>query len=84
MTDLPLFRDPAYRMFVRFAEEALRAGRTRFSARTIGERMRWETAMRSGGAEFKINNNTIPSWARRLVAEDGRFAGFFEFRGTTE
>lgn len=57
-----------YLAFRRFALEALRKGRTRFSVYMIRERVRWYTTIEWGG-QFKISNNVTPYIARVLVLE---------------
>lgn len=51
-----------------FLNKALRISerRPRFSARTIAESIRWDTALRDG-TEFKLNNNWIPGLARLFL-----------------
>lgn len=71
-----------YDLFKKFAADLLASGHRRYSARTIVERIRWHYAInpdRDGG--FKINDHLCPHYARRLMAEDSRFARFFELRG---
>ena len=72
-----------YAAFRRFAGELLAAGWTRGSARMIGERMRWELALAvdRGPGQPRLNDHLWPRYARLLMAEDARFAGFFELRG---
>lgn len=71
-----------YRLFVRFAHEALAAGYQHFSAHGILHRIRWETGVvtRDRTAEWKCNNNYSAFYARKLVAEDPSFKGFFRNR----
>ena len=70
-----------YELFKFYALELLRAGRTRYSARTIVERVRWHQAIESRDAGgYKINNNHIAWFARRLIEEDARFEPFFALR----
>ena len=70
-----------YEWFVRFANEALDAGRPRYSARTILHRLRWYTDIETDGDDFKINDHWSPFYSRMLAKEDERFSDFFEFRG---
>lgn len=64
--------------FKEYAEQALASGRKYFSARTIIERIRWDTNIAEKGAEtFKIGDHSSPYLARKLMAEDPRFKGFF-------
>lgn len=72
-------------IWLAFAEQADRMwdrGRRHYSARTLVEWLRHETAMREGPNEhgFKINNNAAPDLARiyELVHPDR--GGFFERR----
>jgi len=64
-----LFRD--------FANTARQAGRTRLSARVIGERIRWYTSVDTQGEEYKVNDHFWPYYARLLTGLDNRFSGFF-------
>lgn len=70
-----------YRLFVRFALEAARAGRSRFGARMIWNRIRWftdvETKESSG---LKLNNNHTPYYARLFARDYPEHALLFETR----
>ena len=71
-----------YEMFKMFAFQAIPAGRTKFSARMIWQRMRWHTAIEvCDGADFKLNNNYTPYYARQFMEDYPEFDGFFETRG---
>lgn len=68
--------------FKHFTLEAARAGRTHFSARTVIERVRWDTMLKENGCgEFKINNNVAPKLARRFMSRYPGYEGFFRTRG---
>lgn len=69
-----------YELFRRFALEARFAGHEHFSADAICHRIRWETSVVTRGEAFKINNNYTAFFARKLMAEDRRFAEFFRVR----
>lgn len=69
-----------WRLFVRFAEEALQARRTYFGARIIGERIRWYTMIETTGSEYKLNDHIWPYYSRLLMSVDGRFDGMFSMR----
>ena len=69
-----------WRLFRRFAGEALSAGRERFGARMIGERIRWFTSIETAGCEYKVNDHFWPYYARLLMLTDERFAEVFERR----
>ena len=77
-------RNPGvYKLFVRYATEYRKAGYDRCSASLIGNRIRWECAVRTTGSDFKIPNDYLPMMARRLALQDGTFAAFFSFHGLT-
>lgn len=63
-------------LYIRFASELKLAGHEKASAGLITERIRWEAAVTTYGAEFKfkINNNFTAHYARILN-------GMPEFRG---
>lgn len=69
-----------YAHFVRYAEELRRAGRRRYGAKGIIERIRWHFATSCGDEAFKIDNRFTSRFARKLIAERPEFAGFFETR----
>lgn len=69
------------RLYVRFADELLAAGREKASIALLTERIRWETLVQTVGDQFKINNNFRAHYARILNAMP-RFAGMFATRET--
>ena len=70
-----------WRLFLRFTWEAKQAGRERFSAYTVAERIRWYTSVETRDPTgFKINNNWIPFYARLFHERYPAHAGFFELR----
>lgn len=70
-----------YRLFAQLAGQLLAAGHGRGSAEQIVQRIRWEFAVNEPRhAGFKINDHFRALYARKLAAEDPRFADFFEFR----
>jgi hypothetical protein len=70
-----------YLQFRRFANDAIMAGRKRFSAYMIRERVRWYTNVEYGG-EFKISNNLTPYLARLLAKEMPELNEIFTFKDT--
>ena len=70
-----------YALFRELASEVIRAGRVRFSARTIWHRMRWYAAFETTDEEFKLNNNHSPYYARLWLKDHPQYPGFFELRG---
>lgn len=70
-----------YQQFVALALQMKRSGRSRYSARTIIHKLRWDTELADSEATFKINNNYTPGMARLAMSEWPELDGFFETRG---
>jgi len=74
-----------YRVFKRFAWDVKKAGRSRWSADAIIQRIRWFFAVETDEPEFKINDHYSAYYARMLMREDpDNFDGFFELRTTRQ
>ena len=75
-----------YEWFKEMARAIRDEGHERYGAKTIMERLRWETPVRFG-VEFKVGNRAkdraSARLARKLMNEDPSFQGFFETRGLT-
>ena len=71
-----------YALFKRFAFEARAAGRKRFGAAAICERIRWHVAVERKNDDFKVNNNFRSCLARLMIFDHPEFADFFETRRT--
>lgn len=71
-----------YATICRFADEALRAGRTRIGIGMLTERLRWYTTVEARGRAdgFKFNNNYRPFYARMWLADHPEHPDFFETR----
>lgn len=70
-----------YRLFVRFAKEAIARGRRNLSVALIVERIRWETMVTTQAPDgFKINNNFRAAYARKFEQDHPEFKGFFRTR----
>jgi hypothetical protein len=63
--------------FKEYAMAAKLSGRPYFSARTIVERIRWDTVVTEKNSDFKIANHVSPYLGRKLMKENSEFAGFF-------
>lgn len=66
--------------FEYYARKVLAAGRTRFSAEMIINRMRWYAQIETNDPDYKINNNWKKPLAEDLMRRCPEFAGFFETR----
>ena len=69
-----------YEAFQGIASQLLARGRKQHGARAILERVRWDFSLATTGDEFKINNNYVAFYARKLIAQDSRFVNFFALR----
>ena len=68
-----------WNLFYHYAKEAKLAGRKKFSARMIWERMRWYCEIESK-EEYKLNDHYPPYYARLLMLWCEEFEGFFSIR----
>jgi hypothetical protein len=73
-----------YELFSKFALQAIAAGRTRFGARMIWNRIRWYTAVETSDPDFKLNDHHSPYYARMFMRDHPRYEGFFETRRTQD
>ena len=70
-----------YREFEVMALEVARSGRTRYSARTIIEVIRWNTDLSDTDGLFKCNGNFVPGMARLWLEIYGeQYPKFFRCR----
>lgn len=69
-----------YDEFKRLAEQTKQSGRTKYSARTLMEVLRWNRDVTTAKHSFKINNDFIPLYIRMLVVEYPEFCDFFNMR----
>ena len=70
-----------WRAFEREASRIWNRGRRHYSARTICEVLRHESALAEVGSEWKIDNNTAPDLARLYALVHPARAEMFRFRG---
>lgn len=75
------FKNPhVYQEFKKLAFQMRKTGRTRYSAETIVNVLRWHTDLKTTGDVFEINNDFRSIYCRLLVYNHPEFDGFFEFR----
>jgi len=65
---------------VRLARQAKRAGATRLGMKMLFEVLRWRHTLRTGGDDFKLNNNYHAYYARLIMSENEDLEGVFETR----
>jgi hypothetical protein len=69
-----------WKLLIRFARQATRAGLSKLSIALLIERVRWEVYVVTRSTDgYKINNNFGAFYARKLNRLD-EFAGMFEIR----
>lgn len=77
-----------YRLFDRFALEAINSGMKKVGSKFVFERIRWETSVNTTGAGWstatkkplKLNNNFTAWYARLFMMAHPEHAGTFETR----
>lgn len=70
-----------YEEFKKYARVALSHGFTKYSPDRIIHVARWQSDMTLGPKQaVRVNDRFTTHYARKLVKEDARFAGFFIFR----
>ena len=68
-----------YDLFEEFAFEAIKAGRERYSIKTILELVRWHTDVTTRSVDgFKLSNNHTAYYAREFHRRNPEHAGFFK------
>ncbi len=68
-----------YPMFEKFTLEAAQY-RKHFSAQAVIERIRWDTAIRENGSDFKISHNWRAFYAKKFEDDYPKYKGFFRLR----
>lgn len=71
-----------WRLFEKYALEAVASGRPRFSARTIIHRLRWDTLVSGTGKEYKIWNDFSVYLARKFLLKYPERPTFFSLRAS--
>lgn len=66
-----------YKKFTKLAKQLYRTGRRKYSAWAIINAIRWETELKTRGNKFKISNDFITLYARKLQRDNKNFKGFF-------
>ena len=66
-----------YALFKRFALEMIANGVNKSSPWLIGNRIRWEVALKTVGSEYKVPNEHIAYYSRLFMCEHPQFGKFF-------
>ena len=69
-----------YRAFACLALRQIATGRTHGGAKRIMEELRFDTAVRATGRDFKVDNRFTAFYARKFERDFPEHAGFFRLR----
>lgn len=69
-----------YRLFKKFSLALIEAGHNKIGSKQIVERIRYESAIRTTGNDYKINNNFTCYYSRRFIREFPQHTERFTFR----
>lgn len=69
-----------YELFKKLCFSVMKSGITRYSAKTVFERIRWHYDIDTIGDNFTINNNYVSFYVRKLVNECPEFESMFKLR----
>ena len=69
-----------YDELVALTRQARQSGLTRIGIGMLFEVLRWNFALRTGGDEFKLNNNHRSYYARLIMLREPDLVGIFETR----
>jgi len=69
-----------YEELVMLARRAKRAGSTKLGIGMLFEVLRWRHTLRTGGDDFKLNNNYRSYYARLIMAREPDLFGVFDLR----
>ena len=67
-----------WELFVKFTFEKINSGHEYYGAKSVMERVRWETS--GGGIAPKVNNNFVSFYARRFAEIYPDYSKFFRTR----
>ena len=69
-----------YHELVMLARRGKRAGSTKLGIKMLFEVLRWRHTLRTGGDDFKLNNNYHSYYARLIMAREPDLFGIFQLR----
>ena len=69
-----------YDELVMLARRAVKAGASKLGIGMLFEVLRWRHTLRTGGDDFKLNNNYRSYYARLVMTQEPDLAGVFETR----
>lgn len=81
--DFPEFirdNEHVFKIFASLTDQLWTRGRRFYSARTIGEKMRFDHDVVSIGSDYKLNNNHFPDLARLYVLLNMSRVDMFSYR----
>jgi hypothetical protein len=69
-----------YKLIVKYAREAKKAGFVTYGMKSIFERVRWHVHMEKAVEEFKMNNNFSSRYSRLVMKKNRDLRAFFKTR----
>lgn len=72
-----------YKLFKKYAKDALKRGHTKLSGWFIVNIIRWEEGVDSTGSGFKIQNDYIALYTRKFIEDHPKHAEFFNIKRMT-
>jgi hypothetical protein len=69
-----------YETLVRYAREALRAGKSRVGMKALWERMRWDFFVTNRSEDYKLNNSYASRYVRLIAQREPDIAALFVTR----
>lgn len=73
-------RPDVFALFRNYAHQIKAAGFTRYSADALCHKIRWHNRIDKGDRDFALSDHWTSRYARKLIALEPEFAGFFELR----
>lgn len=71
-------------MFEKLTLRLINSGVRHFGAKCIMENVRYNTALKTKGEQYKINNNYTAYYAREFASKYPQYADFFEIRNNNK
>jgi hypothetical protein len=68
-----------YKEFIHYTHEMIQAGQIKVGAKSVFERIRWESKIKRND-QYKVNNNFTADYARKFEQDFPHFSGIFEKR----
>lgn len=71
-------RPEIFTAFRKYTLEIIKGGAKKLGAKTIAEKLRWESIMRTDGTDYKISNTATSFYSRLFMEFHAEHQGFFD------